>query len=118
MAVTLLYPTIGNDQMSRKLWLIFLAVQTLGEVCAWMAGHFLSALGPGLWVAGWLLLLPGNITGALVVEKLLWMSRLTILQLMIVSVPIELATNAAVWLLCARVCRYACGYRVANDGGA
>jgi hypothetical protein len=60
--------------MNRRGWLIFLVVQTVGEICAWTAGHFLSAVGPALWIIGMLLLLPGDLAGAFVVEKLLWKS--------------------------------------------
>ena len=89
--------------MSRKGWLIFLAAQTVGEVCAWTAGHFLSALGPALWVVGSVLLLPGDLAGALVVEKLLWKSALTMTQLTVLQVPIGLVINAVVWYLFAKL---------------
>jgi len=97
--------------MSRRGWLIFLAVQAVGEVCAWTAGHLLSALGPALWVIGSVLLLPGDLTGAFVVEKLLWKSRLTTTQLTVLQVPVGLAINAAVWLLCAKLYRFLRGRR-------
>lgn len=89
--------------MSRKGWLVFLAVQTVGEVCAWTAGHLLSALGPALWIIGTVLLLPGDLAGAFIVEKLLWKSPLTATQLTVLQVPVGLAINAAVWLLCAKL---------------
>ncbi len=91
--------------MSRRGWLIFLAVQAVGEVCAWTAGHFLSALGPALWVVGSVLLLPGDLVGAFIVEKLLWKSGLTMTQLTVLQVPVGLAINAVVWLLCAKLYR-------------
>jgi hypothetical protein len=87
--------------MSRKAWSIFLGVQTIGEICAWAAGHFLSQVGPVLWIGGTILLLPGNMVGAWVVEKLLWTSGVTIPRMMILEVPVEVAINAAVWLGCA-----------------
>ncbi len=89
--------------MNRRGWLIFLVVQTIGEVCAWTAGHLLSALGPALWIIGTVLLLPGDLAGAFVVEKLLWKSALTSTQLTIVQVPVGLAINAAVWVLCVKL---------------
>jgi uncharacterized membrane protein len=89
--------------MKRRGWLIFLAVQAVGEVCAWTAGHFLSALGPALWVIGSVLLLPGDLTGAFIVEKLLWKTRLTTTELTVLQVPVGLAINAVVWLLCAKL---------------
>jgi hypothetical protein len=89
--------------MSRKVWLIFLSVQTVGEICAWTAGHFLSQVGPALWIAGTFLLLPGNMAGAWVVEKLSWMSGLTIPRMMILQVPAEMVINATIWLGCAKL---------------
>ncbi len=89
--------------MNRRGWLIFLAVQTVGEVCAWTAGHLLSAIGPALWIIGTVLLLPGDLAGAFIVEKLLWKSPLTATQLTVLQVPVGLAINAAVWSLCAKL---------------
>ncbi len=89
--------------MNRNGWLIFLAVQGVREVCAWTAGHFLSALGPALWVTGSLLLLPGDLAGAYIVEKLLWNSGLTLTRLTVLQVPVELAINAAVWVFCVKL---------------
>lgn len=89
--------------MNRRGWLIFLAVQIVGEVCAWTAGHLLSAIGPALWIIGTVLLLPGDLAGAFVVEKLLWKSALTSTQLTILQVPVGLAINAAVWVLCVKL---------------
>jgi hypothetical protein len=45
----------------------------------------------------------GRSDGPLIVEKLFWNGPLTIRQLKILNVPIELAINAAVWLLCAKI---------------
>jgi hypothetical protein len=97
--------------MSRRGWLIFLAVQVVGEICAWTAGHLLSALGPALWLMGSLLLLPGDLTAAFVVEKLLWKSELTMTQLTVLQVPVGLAINAAVWLLCVKLYKSVRGRR-------
>lgn len=101
--------------MSRRGWLIFLVVQAVGEVCAWTAGHLLSALGPALWVVGSVLLLPGDLAGAFVVEKLLWKSGLTATQLTVLQVPVGLAINAAVWLLCAKLLKLIVRRRSSQD---
>ena len=102
--------------MNRRGWLIFLVVQTVGEVCAWTAGHFLSALGPALWVIGTVLLLPGDLAGAFLIEKLLWKGGLTATQLTVLQVPVGLAINAAVWVLCAKLYRYLRGQRSSLSG--
>jgi len=97
--------------MNRRGWLIFLAVQIVGEVCAWTAGHLLSAIGPALWIIGTVLLLPGDLAGAFIVEKLLWKSPLTATQLTILQVPVGLAINAVVWLLCVKLYTFLRGRR-------
>jgi hypothetical protein len=89
--------------MNRRSWLIFLAVQIVGEVCAWTAGHLLSAIGPVLWIIGTVLLLPGDLAGAFIVEKLFWKGALTSNQLTILQVPVGLAINAIVWVLCVKL---------------
>ncbi|MGB9121369.1 MAG: hypothetical protein WCE73_12170 [Candidatus Angelobacter sp.] len=97
--------------MSRRGWLIFLTVQASGEVCAWTAEHFLSALGPALWIIGTVLLLPGDLAGAFIVENLLWKSPLTATQLTVLQVPVGLAINAVVWLLCVKLYTFLRGRR-------
>jgi hypothetical protein len=88
--------------MNRRGWVIFVAVQAVGEASLWSAPHIWSSAGPALWVAGFLLLLPGTAGSSLIVEKLLWNSGLTLLQLTILQVPLEVAFNAGAWLLCAK----------------
>jgi hypothetical protein len=56
--------------MGRRARLVFPALQAVGEMCAWTAGRFLSATGPRLWVAGFFLLMPRDLVGPSVVEKL------------------------------------------------
>lgn len=97
--------------MNRRGWLIFLVVQAVGEVCAWTAGHLLSAIGPALWIIGTVLLLPGDLAGAFIVEKLLWKSSLTATQLTVLQVPVGLAINAVVWLLCVKLYTFLRGRR-------
>ena len=89
--------------MSRLAWTIFLGVQVAGEACSWTARHFLSAIGPTLWLIGSVLLLPGNMAAAFLVDKVLWHSGLTMTQMTMLQVPLELAINAIVWLLCAKL---------------
>jgi len=64
------------------------------------------------------LLFPGSLIGSLIVEKLLWNGPLTITQLTILNVPIEIAINAGLWLLCAKIYRYIREHRIAHYRGA
>jgi len=86
--------------MSRRGWTIFAIVQLTGEVCGWAAPHFLSWPGPALWGSSFIVLLPGDVLGALLIEKLLWQSRLTLFQLSLLEIPVAVAINAAVWWAC------------------
>jgi hypothetical protein len=99
--------------MKRRGWLIFLAVQALGEVCAWSWPHILSAVGPWVWGGAFFLLLPGNLLSVAVIQKLLWGGSLTLFQLSLLEVPVEIAINAAVWLLFAKLYRLLRGRRSA-----
>ena len=102
---------VKRGPMNRRGWLIFLAVQIVGEACAWTAGHLLSAIGPVLWIIGTVLLLPGDLAGAVIVKELLWMKGLTIFQMMILEVPVALAINAAIWVLCVKLYTSLRGHR-------
>ncbi len=85
--------------MNRKLWTIFLIVQTVGEVCSWVGSHIASSPGPPLFVIGFILLLPGRVLSVLIVEKLLW-NALSVSQMTMAEVPLELAIDLIVWVLC------------------
>ena len=104
--------------MNRKTWLAFLATQTVGEVCWWTAGCFLSAVGPVLWVSGLALLLPGGLAGEYVLERFFWMRPLTNTQFNVIGVILTLAINAAAWLLCARLYKLLRSRRPSGDPGA
>jgi hypothetical protein len=102
--------------MSRLGWTIFLGVQATGEICSWTARHFLSALGPTLWLAGSALLLPGDIGAAFLVDKVLLHSGLTMAHLTMLQVPLELAINTVVWLLCFKLYTFFRGRRSSASG--
>ena len=64
-----------------------------------------SALGPDLWFAGIIIMIPGRLL-ALWLEQVFWgVVRLTPIQATAVFVVIEVAANVLFWLLCARVVR-------------
>jgi hypothetical protein len=86
--------------MNPRGWRIFCIVQLTGEVCGWAAPRFLSWPGPALWGSSFIVLLPGDILGALLIEKLLWRGPLTLSQLSLLEIPVAVAINAAVWWAC------------------
>lgn len=91
--------------MSRKVWIIFALVQLFGELGPWAGLRMKSAIGPALWVCGMILMMPGRLLGLFVTEKLLWNVGLSSHVMTLLLVLIEVATNLAVWLLCARLFR-------------
>ncbi|TXH05500.1 MAG: hypothetical protein E6R07_01440 [Nevskiaceae bacterium] len=90
--------------MSRQLWIIFLAVQLIGELGFWFWPLLGSYFGPAAWVAGMTFLLPGNQLSALLIEHFFW-TTLTLTQQALVELPIEIAINAAVWLVVTNLLR-------------
>jgi hypothetical protein len=64
-----------------------------------------SAVGPALWVAGIVVMMPGRLLALFLTDKVLWNVRLTPIQMTAVFVVIETAANVCVWLLCARLIR-------------
>jgi hypothetical protein len=88
--------------MSRKAWAVFVLVQVFGDVGPWAGLRMKSALGPALWVAGILIMMPGRLVSLWLTEKVLWNAPLTPIQTTAVMVVVETAVNGCVWLLCAR----------------
>ena|SRR5438874_727206 len=90
--------------MSRKAWVAFVLVQVFGELGPWAGLHMKSAIGPALWLAGIVVMMPGRLL-ALWLEHVFWSAPLTPVQATAVFVVIEVAVNVLFWLLCARVMR-------------
>ena len=87
--------------MGRLAWKVFVLVQLFGELGPWAGLHMKSALGPALWFAGIVIMMPGRLL-ALWLEQVFWGVRLTPIQATAVFVLVEVAANVLVWLLCAR----------------
>jgi len=51
-----------------------------------------------MWVTASLALLPGNILSALLIEKLMWGSGLSLMMIAMIELSVTIAINAAVWL--------------------
>ncbi len=92
--------------MGKKAWYAYAAFQVLGEICQWSWPSTQSAIGPVLWTGAFFLLLPGNFVGGYIIEKFLWRSGLTLLQMQVLQVPLALGINLAVWALGAWAWKY------------
>jgi hypothetical protein len=46
--------------MNRKAWVAFVLVQLFGELGPWVGLHMKAALGPDLWFAGIVIMMPGR----------------------------------------------------------
>ncbi len=91
--------------MSRRAWAVFVVVQLVGAVCVWEGPRILSAPGPVLFLSGLVLLAPGGLLSLVLVEKLLWSSRLTLSGMTWVELALTLVLNAALWWLAAKAWR-------------
>ncbi len=95
--------------MSRKTWMIFLSLQAAGIIFLWVSNHaygsspLISGIGVGLMVSGNLLLLPGSLIGALVVQEFLATSGFSLNQPSLLGILIAVTTNLAIWLIFARL---------------
>jgi hypothetical protein len=77
----------------------FAVMQLVGAFCVWSGPRILSAPGPVLFVVRLILLAPGGLLSLVVVERLLWSSRLTLSGMTWVELVLTLAINAALWLV-------------------
>jgi hypothetical protein len=87
--------------MRRKTWWAYAAFQLLGEICKWSWPRTESAVLPVLWGGAFFLLLPGNLVGGYLIERFFWQTGLTLFQMQLLLVPVELGINLAVWALVA-----------------
>ena len=93
----------GLISMGRKAWIIFGFVQLCGELGPWAGLRLKSAVGPALWVAGMVAMIPGRLLGLFITEKLLWNVGHNPHVMTLLLVLVEVSTNLVVWLLCARL---------------
>lgn len=84
---------------------MFAVVQLVGAVCLWEGPRILTAPGPVLLLSGLVLLAPGGLLSLVLVEKLLWSSRLTLSGMTWVELALTLTINAALWWLAAKAWR-------------
>lgn len=95
---------------TRRVFTIFVVAQVLGEFFFWTWPVLPDALSSVAWGASFLLLLPGNQIGSMLVEHFFW-GKLTQEQLALMAVPVELIVNSIVWGLVVLACRALLGRR-------
>jgi hypothetical protein len=91
--------------MSHRTWTIFTVIQVVGLVSIWAAPHWKTDPAPALLVFGIMLLQPGGVAAVMLVEKLLWMSGVTIPQMHWIELVLTVAFNAGLWWSIARAWR-------------
>jgi hypothetical protein len=84
--------------MGRRAWIVFIGWQSVALACDTVAEIFLRfRWGPQFWGASFVGLLPGNYLAAVLVERLLWNSGMTLRAMFALEIPIMLLVNAAAW---------------------
>lgn len=74
-------------------------------VSIWAGPHWKTDPGLALFGFGIILLQPGGLAAVMLVEKLLWMSPVTIRQMTWIELVLTVAINAGLWWSIARVWR-------------
>lgn len=93
--------------------MIFLSLQAAGTVFSWVSNYtfvsspLISGIGVGLLVSGNLLLLPGSLIGALIIQKFLVDIGLSMNQPSLLGILIAVTINLAIWLIFAKLNRAA-----------
>jgi len=83
--------------MSRRALTIFTVVQVVGVASIWAGPHWKTDPGLALFSFGIILLQPGGLAAVMLVEKLLWMSRVTLPQMTWIELVLTVAINAGLW---------------------
>ena len=86
----------------RRLIVFFSVVQLVGLGCAWLQ-HPPSAASAFLWGTGFVLLFPGDLLSAWIMQKLFWQSHLSLASMSAISAVLLVAINAVIWFLVAKV---------------
>jgi hypothetical protein len=81
----------------RAILVIFLAVQLVGICCLWSWQHAPSGLTMPMWGTALVLLFPGNILGSWLVERIFWQTRLSLLNMSILTTVLQFVINGALW---------------------
>ena len=96
----------ANPSMKITLgWCVFIMLETIAVISAFTWELTTSALGPVLWLAQFILLMPGSILVGRLVERTLWTSELSLRSLGILKLIVSIAVNAVVWFLLLQLVR-------------
>jgi hypothetical protein len=101
----------------RIVLIIFVAVQIIGLACSWFWHHPYSSASSLLWGVGFFVLLPGNVLGSWLVEKLFWERHLSPLATDLFTVVAVVAVNAIIWLAATKATRAIYRRSYIHDGG-
>jgi hypothetical protein len=93
--------------MRRRSWKIFIIWQIVAEICALSPIYFfhmhmsLRTIVLVANIAGFLALMPGKWVSELIIAKtfLVWLPHLTVVEMGLLDIPVEIAVNLTVWLL-------------------
>lgn len=103
--------------MKKRIALIvFATAQIVGLFCSWFSHQILSSAGYVLWGTGFIVLLPGNILGSLLVEKLFWKSNLAPLVTDLLTFAAVVVINLILWFVAVEAFRFVFGRRRASQG--
>jgi hypothetical protein len=81
-----------------RIFAAFAFVQLIGLVCSWLWNYRPAAASSFLWGVGFLTLLPGNLLGGLITERLFWRSGLSLVKIGVLSSILTVAIDAFVWV--------------------
>jgi hypothetical protein len=81
----------------RFAWRAFLVVEVVGAVALAISGAFQNAVGPFLWVTGFVLSMPGIVLVGPLVEHALWNGALGLRTIYALSLAASVAANAFLW---------------------
>ncbi len=87
--------------MKRRLIVFFSVVHLVGLGCAWLQ-HPPSAASAFLWGTGFVLLFPGDLLSAWMMQKLFWQSHLSPASMNAISAALIVGMNAIIWLAVAK----------------
>ncbi len=93
---------LRKRNMRRRAWTIFTVIQVVGLVSIWAEPHWKTDPALALFAFEIILLQPGGLAAVMLVEKLLWMSRVTIPQMHWIELVLTVAFDAGLWLLVAK----------------